>query len=110
MSIYFVCTGFSVNLIKEKTVHSGEFKLSLEVSDLQHKTSVHNLSVTVCGCLNTARPNCHVRKVSGSTVGVGALGIVFSSILLLAGNTHFQFFSLFSNIIYNISLKKTPQK
>uniref|UniRef100_A0A8P4G384 Cadherin domain-containing protein n=1 Tax=Dicentrarchus labrax TaxID=13489 RepID=A0A8P4G384_DICLA len=77
--------GDSVNLVKENVVHSGHFELLLEVSDLQHQTTVHNLSVTVCHCLNTARPDCRSRKATGSAAGGGALGIIFFSILLLAG-------------------------
>ncbi|XP_044068451.1 cadherin-2 isoform X2 [Siniperca chuatsi] len=76
--------GYSVNLVKEDTVHSGHFELLLKVSDLQGKTAVHNLSVTVCNCLDTARPNCRYRKATGSAVGGGAFGIIFFSMLLLA--------------------------
>ncbi|XP_045911482.1 cadherin-like protein 26 [Micropterus dolomieu] len=77
--------GFSVNLVKENTVHSGHFELLLKVSDLQGVTAVHNLSITVCNCLDTARPNCHFRKATGTALGEGTLGIIFFSILLLAG-------------------------
>lgn len=90
MTINFGSTGYSVNLFKENTVHSGQFKLLLEVSDLQHKTAVDNLSVTVCNCFNIERPNCLFPKASGSTVGGAALGTIFFSILLLAGRTHTQ--------------------
>ncbi|XP_038590697.1 cadherin-like protein 26 isoform X1 [Micropterus salmoides] len=77
--------GFSVNLVKENTVHSGHFELLLKVSDLQGVNTVHNLSITVCNCLDTARPNCHFRKATGTALGEGTLGIIFFSILLLAG-------------------------
>ncbi|XP_070766908.1 cadherin-like protein 26 isoform X2 [Enoplosus armatus] len=77
--------GFSANLVKENTVHSGHFELLLEVSDSQEKTAVHNLSVTVCNCLDTARPNCRLRKATGTAVGGGAFGIIFFAMLLLAG-------------------------
>ncbi|XP_049920197.1 cadherin-2A-like [Epinephelus moara] len=55
--------GYSVNLVKENTVYSGHYELLLEMSDLQGNTAVHNLSVTVCNCMDPARPNC----LSGST-------------------------------------------
>ncbi|XP_053173964.1 cadherin-2-like [Scomber japonicus] len=77
--------GNSVNLVKENTVHSGHYELFLKVSDRQGETAVHNLSVTVCNCLDTARPNCRFRKVSGSKVGGGAFGIIFFSMLMFAG-------------------------
>lgn len=77
--------GYSVNLVKENTVHSGYYELLLEVSDRQGKAAVHNLSVTVCNCLDTARPNCRVRRATGSRPGGGALGIIFFGMLLFAG-------------------------
>nr|XP_046254065.1 cadherin-like protein 26 [Scatophagus argus] len=77
--------GYSVNLVKENSVHSGQFTLQLEVSDRQHKTAVHTVSVTVCDCLDTTAPNCRFRKVTGSAAGAGALGIIFFGMLLFAG-------------------------
>uniref|UniRef100_A0A3Q3KDE9 Cadherin domain-containing protein n=1 Tax=Monopterus albus TaxID=43700 RepID=A0A3Q3KDE9_MONAL len=77
--------GYSVNLVKENTVHSGHYELLLEVSDLQGKAAVHNLSVTVCNCLDTAKPNCRFRKSTASASGGGVLGIILFCILLLAG-------------------------
>ena len=73
--------------MKESTVHSGHFELLLEVSDRQGKAAVHNLSVTVCECVNREQ-NCHSRKATGAAVGVGILGILFASILLFAGRTN----------------------
>lgn len=90
MTIHVGCTGYSVNLTKENTVHSGHFDLVLEVTDRLGEHTFLNLSVTVCNCLNTARPNCRIRKATGSTVGGGALGTIFFGILLLAGRTHVQ--------------------
>ncbi|XP_068997580.1 cadherin-like protein 26 isoform X1 [Embiotoca jacksoni] len=78
--------GYSVNLVKEKTVHSGHHELQLEVSDLQGKMAVHNLSVTVCKCLHTARPNCRLKRDQSSVMAGGALGIIFFSMLLVAGS------------------------
>ncbi|XP_067449720.1 cadherin-like protein 26, partial [Thunnus thynnus] len=80
--------GYSVNLVKENTVHSGYHELLLEVSDRQGVTAVHNLSVTVCDCLDAARPNCHVRKVTGSTPGGGAFVVIIFGMLLFAGRRH----------------------
>lgn len=74
--------------MKENTVHSGHYELLLLVSDLQGETAVHNLSVTVCNCLDPARPNCHIRKATGSTVGGGAFGIIVFSLLLFVGRRH----------------------
>lgn len=88
MTIHFGCAGYSVKLTKESTVHSGHFELLLEVTDTQGETTVHNLSVTVCNCLNTASPDCRYRIATGYTVGGGTLGIIFFSILLFAGRTH----------------------
>lgn len=59
----------------------------LEVADRQHTISRHNLSVTVCKCHDVERPSCHQRKVSGSTGGGVAIGIILSGILLFAGRT-----------------------
>ncbi|XP_030280339.1 cadherin-like protein 26 [Sparus aurata] len=76
---------YSVSLVKEKTVHSGKYQLMLEVSDLQNKAAVHNITLTVCECSNPAMPNCRNRKPSVSAMGGGAFGIIFLSLLLLAG-------------------------
>uniref|UniRef100_A0A4W6EVT4 Cadherin 26, tandem duplicate 2 n=1 Tax=Lates calcarifer TaxID=8187 RepID=A0A4W6EVT4_LATCA len=65
--------------------YSGHYDLLLEVSDLQGKTAVHNLSVTVCNCIDTEKPNCHLRKSSAPRVGTGALFMIFVGILVLAG-------------------------
>ncbi|XP_059189063.1 cadherin-like protein 26 [Centropristis striata] len=77
--------GFSVDLVREPIVHSGDYELTLEISDLQGKKSVQTLLVTVCKCLNPARPSCRIRAVKGSSVGPGGLGIIFFGLLLLAG-------------------------
>ncbi|XP_041860759.1 cadherin-like protein 26 isoform X2 [Melanotaenia boesemani] len=77
--------GYSVNLVKEVKVSSGIYDLLLEVSDLQEKKAVHNLSVTVCSCLNATSSSCTVRKPVGSTAGGGAIGMIILSILMLAG-------------------------
>ncbi|KAM8753733.1 cadherin-like protein 26 [Acanthopagrus schlegelii] len=76
---------YSVGLVKEKTVHSGEYQLMLEVSDLQYIAAVHNITLTVCECLNPAMPNCRNRKPTGSAVGGGMFGIISFALLLLAG-------------------------
>nr|XP_040048445.1 cadherin-like protein 26 [Gasterosteus aculeatus aculeatus] len=78
--------GYSVHLVKEPTVPSGEYELLLDVFDLQGVKASHNLSVTVCTCEDaTATPNCRQRRAASSAVGVGALAVVFLCILLLAG-------------------------
>ncbi|XP_023285300.1 cadherin-13-like isoform X1 [Seriola lalandi dorsalis] len=76
--------GHSVNLVKEMTVHSGHHELVVEVSDAQGAAAVHNLSVTVCNCLDTEKPNCHNRKSITSSAGPGAFFIIIFSILFLA--------------------------
>ncbi|KAM9350587.1 cadherin-like protein 26 isoform 2-T2 [Symphorus nematophorus] len=97
--------GYSVNLVKESTLYSGHFELLLEVSDRQQRAVVHNLSVTVCDCLNTDKPNCRLRKATGWTAGTGAFGILFLSILLLAGALLLAFFVSCKNPI-----KKFPEE
>ncbi|XP_051804920.1 cadherin-like protein 26 [Acanthochromis polyacanthus] len=77
--------GYSVNLVKDNTVHSGLYELLLEVSDLQGETAFHKLTVTVCNCVDVTRPNCRLRQLPGTTAGGSALGIVFFSLLLFAG-------------------------
>ncbi|XP_070696074.1 cadherin-like protein 26 [Pempheris klunzingeri] len=77
--------GYSVELTKERTVHSGLFELLLEITDFQGQATVHNLLVTVCSCLNTARPNCQTPKATSLVAGRGAVGIILFSILLFAG-------------------------
>ncbi|CAI5648021.1 unnamed protein product [Oreochromis niloticus] len=76
--------GYSVNLVKESTVHSDHHELLLEVSDQQGKSAFHNLSVTVCSCLDSEIPNCHVRT-SGTTLGAGGVGIILLAMLLITG-------------------------
>ncbi|XP_070824608.1 cadherin-like protein 26 [Chaetodon trifascialis] len=77
--------GYSFNLVKENTVHSGEFKLLVEVFDRQHKSFIHHLSVTVCNCLDMTKPDCRYRSATTTTAGGGAIGIIFLGIFLLAG-------------------------
>ncbi|KAK2851634.1 hypothetical protein Q5P01_007910 [Channa striata] len=77
--------GYTVNLVKETTVHSGHHELFVEVSDLQSVTAVHNLTITVCDCVNTSKPNCRVRKLPVSAAGGGAITVILFGILLLAG-------------------------
>lgn len=77
--------GYSVNLVKAPTVHSGHHELMMEVSDSQGESSIHNFSVTVCKCLDMSRPNCYVRRSAGLKVGPQALGILFFTMLLFAG-------------------------
>ncbi|XP_040920169.1 cadherin-13 isoform X2 [Toxotes jaculatrix] len=76
--------GYSVNLVKDGTVYSGHYELLLEVSDLQGIAAVHNLSVTVCNCLDAAMPNCRLNKSTGSKAG-GSLLIPFFILLAIAG-------------------------
>lgn len=59
----------------------------LEVADRQHLVSRHNLSITVCKCRDVETPSCHQRRVSGSTGGGVAIGIILGGILLFAGRT-----------------------
>ncbi|KAG8002549.1 Cadherin-like protein 26 [Nibea albiflora] len=49
--------GYSVDLVKDSTVHSGTYNLLVQVSDLQEENSVYNLTVTVCNCVNPAMPD-----------------------------------------------------
>ncbi|XP_076023055.1 desmocollin 2-like protein [Genypterus blacodes] len=77
--------GYSVSLIKEKTVHSGHHELVLEVSDLQDHSAKHNLSIAVCECLDARRPNCRIRKAASSSAGGAVLGIMFFAALLVVG-------------------------
>ncbi|KAM6929800.1 cadherin-2-like [Lycodopsis pacificus] len=70
--------GYSVNLVKEPTVPSGQYELLLEVLDLQGQRSAHNLSVTVCNCKDPAKPNCRLRKAS-SSFGGGGIGAALST-------------------------------
>ncbi|XP_035864272.1 cadherin-2-like [Sander lucioperca] len=74
---------YSVNLVKKPTVPSGQYELLLEVFDHQGLKAVHNLSVTVCDCVD--RPNCRIRKATGSAVRGGVLVVIFFAMLLLAG-------------------------
>ncbi|KAF3860677.1 hypothetical protein F7725_000932 [Dissostichus mawsoni] len=76
--------GYTTKLVKERTVHSGEYDLVLKVSGLQGEEAVYNLSVIVCNCVDITKPNCRIRKAKGSGVGGGALGIIFLSMLLLS--------------------------
>ncbi|KAL3064540.1 hypothetical protein OYC64_000738 [Pagothenia borchgrevinki] len=76
--------GYTTKLVKESTVHPGEYDLVLKVSGLQGEEAVYNLSVIVCNCVDITKPNCRIRKAKGSGVGGGALGIIFLSMLLLS--------------------------
>uniref|UniRef100_A0A3Q3ALJ4 Cadherin domain-containing protein n=1 Tax=Kryptolebias marmoratus TaxID=37003 RepID=A0A3Q3ALJ4_KRYMA len=75
--------GYSVYLVKENKVYSGHHELLIEVSDLQGKTAVHKLSVTVCDCLNVTQPNCRNLKASRSTLEGASLRILFLCLLIV---------------------------
>uniref|UniRef100_A0A3B5R9S0 Cadherin domain-containing protein n=1 Tax=Xiphophorus maculatus TaxID=8083 RepID=A0A3B5R9S0_XIPMA len=80
--------GYSFKLVNEHNASQtimifGHYELQLEVSDLQGKTAVHSLSVSVCKCSKTTKPDCRLQKDTGSRLGPGALGILFLSFLLL---------------------------
>ncbi|XP_017161074.1 cadherin-like protein 26 [Poecilia reticulata] len=80
--------GHSFKLVNEhnaKIMILGQHELQLKVSDLQGKTAVHSLSVSVCKCSKTPKPDCRLQKDTGSRLGPGALGILFLSIILLIG-------------------------
>ncbi|KAM4736721.1 cadherin-like protein 26 [Anableps anableps] len=77
--------GYSVSLVKGEKVYSGHHNLKLEVSDFQGKKALHNLSVIVCKCSDATKPDCRLRKATGSKVGTGALGILFFCITLFLG-------------------------
>ncbi|XP_032421323.1 cadherin-like protein 26 isoform X2 [Xiphophorus hellerii] len=77
--------GYSVNLVKGQNVYSGHHKLKLEVSDFQGNKALHDLSVVVCKCSDTTKPDCSLRKAAGFTVGTGALGVLFFCITLIIG-------------------------
>ncbi|KAM6924842.1 cadherin-like protein 26 [Xenentodon cancila] len=83
--------GYSVNLVKKSHVHFGYHELQLEVSDLLGQVAVQHLSVTVCDCSDASRSSCKTRKATGSTVGVGALGVTFFCVILLAALLLFAF-------------------
>ncbi|XP_014910231.1 cadherin-like protein 26 [Poecilia latipinna] len=74
-----------VNEHKATIMIFGQHELQLEVSDRQGKTAVHSLSVSVCKCSKTPKPDCRLKKHTGSRLGPGALGILFLSILLFIG-------------------------
>ncbi|KAK5923958.1 hypothetical protein CgunFtcFv8_000883 [Champsocephalus gunnari] len=76
--------GYTTKLVKERTVHSGEYDLVLKVSGFQGEEAVYDLSVIVCNCVDITKPNCRILKAKGSGVGGGALGIIFLSMLLLS--------------------------
>uniref|UniRef100_A0A3B3TSN8 Cadherin domain-containing protein n=1 Tax=Poecilia latipinna TaxID=48699 RepID=A0A3B3TSN8_9TELE len=76
-----------VNEHKATIMIFGQHELQLEVSDRQGKTAVHSLSVSVCKCSKTPKPDCRLKKHTGSRLGPGALGILFLSILLFIGTT-----------------------
>ncbi|XP_068198583.1 cadherin-like protein 26 [Antennarius striatus] len=75
--------GYSANLVKDDSVHSGHLELTLEVSDLQDNKAVHNLSVSVCRCSDPTKPSCNSPK--SSSLGDVAVWIICFSIILLAG-------------------------
>ncbi|KAM8864390.1 cadherin-like protein 26 isoform 2-T2 [Spinachia spinachia] len=77
--------GDSVNLVKGGAVPSGEYQLLLDVLDLQGVRASHYVSVTVCTCENATTPNCPNGRAYSSAVGVRALAVAFSAIVLLAG-------------------------
>ncbi|TTO15645.1 Cadherin-like protein 26 [Bagarius yarrelli] len=74
-------TGKTVNLIREKNVYSGHYKLQIKISDSQGFGSVQNLSVTVCDCVIT--PSCHVHRSVATRPSFSAIGIIAFALILL---------------------------
>ncbi|XP_058265022.1 cadherin-like protein 26 isoform X2 [Hemibagrus wyckioides] len=75
--------GTTVNLVREKNLHSGHYRLQLKISDNQGFGLVQNLSVTVCDC--TITPNCQGHRLVYARPSLSAIGImIFAFLLLLA--------------------------
>ncbi|CAL8339532.1 unnamed protein product [Lota lota] len=73
--------GYKVNLVKEPIVYSGVHRVEVKISDKQGAFAFNNLTVTVCDC--TATPYCRGSRASASTVGFGAISILFFALLVL---------------------------
>ncbi|XP_030585903.1 cadherin-like protein 26 [Archocentrus centrarchus] len=74
--------GDTAGLVKEPSVYAGHHTIQLKISDIQGAFGVYNLSVAACDC--TVTPNCHKkRRNAGANLGLYALCIIVSSLLLL---------------------------
>ncbi|XP_067098979.1 cadherin-like protein 26 [Osmerus mordax] len=73
--------GHSVNLVKETSVYAGSHTVEMKISDLQGQFAMYNLSVTVCDCSVT--PSCQKGRVTVTQMGYGAIGILFTSLIVL---------------------------
>ncbi|XP_062312647.1 LOW QUALITY PROTEIN: cadherin-like protein 26 [Osmerus eperlanus] len=73
--------GHSVNLVKETSVYAGSHTVEMKISDLQGQFAMYNLSVTVCDCSVT--PSCQRGRVTVTQMGYGAIGILFTSLIVL---------------------------
>ncbi|XP_074524792.1 cadherin-like protein 26 [Halichoeres trimaculatus] len=72
--------GYTAGLVKGPGVYVGPHTVDLKVSDMQGKYGVYSLSVTVCDC--SMIPNCLSRRDVTTSATFGAIGIMFSSLLL----------------------------
>ncbi|KAJ8409011.1 hypothetical protein AAFF_G00240320 [Aldrovandia affinis] len=75
--------GTTVNLVKSKTVFSGQHDLLVKISDTQGEFSVQNLTITVCEC--SVSYNCQIRSATSTQIGGSAIGIMIGALLLLMG-------------------------
>ena len=75
--------------MKETSVYAGSHTVEMKISDLQGQFAMYNLSVTVCDCSVT--PSCQTGRVTVTQMGYGAIGIVFTSLIVLLCKRLFRF-------------------
>ncbi|XP_052424943.1 cadherin-like protein 26 isoform X3 [Carassius gibelio] len=73
--------GYTVHLVKGKSVHASLYTLILKVSDKQGMFVLQNLSVATCDC--TVSPNCLMERNTQQKAGSGLMGITILAALMI---------------------------
>ncbi|XP_048029634.1 cadherin-like protein 26 isoform X1 [Megalobrama amblycephala] len=73
--------GYTVHLVKDKSVHASLYTLIVKISDKQGRFVLQNLSVAACDC--AVSPNCLLLRNTQQTVGSGVIGITIFAVLMI---------------------------
>ncbi|XP_059393914.1 cadherin-like protein 26 isoform X2 [Carassius carassius] len=73
--------GYTVHLVKGKSVHASLYTLVLKISDKQGMFVLQNLSVATCDC--TVSPNCLMERNTQQKAGSGLMGITILAALMI---------------------------
>ncbi|ROL47281.1 Cadherin-like protein 26, partial [Anabarilius grahami] len=73
--------GYTVHLVKDKSVHASLYTLIVKISDKQGRFVLQNLSIATCDC--AVSPNCLLQRNTQQTVGSGLIGMIIFAVLMI---------------------------